>query len=72
MNDNYGWTNKNNINGCNGKKCKILRNEWKKNSLAIDMVIIKHIIEWENLWDKPMICMRDHMRGTTTVIEEHE
>jgi len=28
------------------EKHKILRNEWKKNLLVVDMVIIKHILEW--------------------------
>jgi hypothetical protein len=29
------------------EKCKILRNDWKKDLLVVDMVIIKHILEWE-------------------------
>jgi hypothetical protein len=28
------------------KKHKILRKDWKKDLLAVDMVIIKHILEW--------------------------
>jgi len=27
-------------------KYKILRNDWKKDLLVVDMVIIKHILEW--------------------------
>jgi hypothetical protein len=30
-----------------------------------DMVIIKHGLSEENLWDKPVICKRDHKRGAT-------
>jgi len=28
------------------KKHKVLRNDWKKDLLVVDMVIIKHILEW--------------------------
>jgi hypothetical protein len=28
------------------EKHKILRNDWKKDLLVVDMVIIKHILEW--------------------------
>jgi hypothetical protein len=28
------------------KKHKILRNDWKKDLLVVDMDIIKHILEW--------------------------
>jgi len=28
------------------EKRKILRNDWKKDLLIVDMVIIKHILEW--------------------------
>jgi hypothetical protein len=28
------------------EKCKILRNDWKKDLLVVDMVIIKHILGW--------------------------
>jgi hypothetical protein len=47
MNDNYGWINDDNINGCNEKNIRYKeRNDWKKDLLAIDMIIIKYIIEW--------------------------
>jgi hypothetical protein len=45
-NDNCGWTKNDNINGWNEKKHKILRNNWKKDLLVVDMVIIKHILGW--------------------------
>jgi hypothetical protein len=47
MNDNYGWINDDNINGCNEKNIRYKeRNDWKKDLLAIDMIIIKYILEW--------------------------
>jgi hypothetical protein len=54
------------------KKYKILRNDWKKDLLIVDMVTIKHILGEENLWDKPVICRRDHKCGATAAAEEHE
>jgi hypothetical protein len=54
------------------EKHKVLRNDWKKDLLVVDMVIIKHILEWGKLWDKPVICRRDHRRGATAAAEEHE
>ena len=32
------------------EKCKILRNDWKKDLLVVDMVIIKHILEWGKIF----------------------
>jgi len=29
------------------RKCKILKNDWKKDLLVSDMIIIKHILKWE-------------------------
>jgi len=71
-NDNCGWTKNDNINGWNEKNIKILRNDWKKDLLVVDMVIIKHILEWGNLWDKPVICRRDHRCGAIAAAGEHE
>jgi len=46
-NDNYGWIKDDNINGCNEKNIRYKeRNDWKKALLVIDMIIIKHILEW--------------------------
>jgi hypothetical protein len=33
---------------------------------------IKHILGEKNLWDKPVICRRDHKCGATTAAGEHE
>jgi len=35
-----------NINGWNEKKHKILKNDWKKDLLVVDMIIIKHVLKW--------------------------
>ena len=41
--DNYGWIKDGNINGCNEKNVRYKeRNDWKKDLLAIDMIIIKY------------------------------
>jgi hypothetical protein len=46
MNDNYGWTKNDNSNGYNEKNIKYKEiNNCKKDLLAVDMVILKHILE---------------------------
>jgi hypothetical protein len=48
MDDNYGWTKNDDNHGCNEKNIKYKeKNDWKKGLLAVDMVIIKRIFEWE-------------------------
>jgi len=72
-NDNYGWIKNDNINGCNEKNVRYKeRNDWKKDLLAIDMIIIKHILEWEKFMRWVCDCRKDHRCGATAATGEHE
>jgi len=72
-NDNYGWIKDDNINGCNEKNVRYKeRNDWKKDLLAIDIIIIKHIIEWGKFMRWVYDCRRDHRCGATAATGEHE
>jgi len=73
MNDNYGWSKNDNINRCNEKnvKCKE-RDDWKKDLLVVDMIIIKHILEWEKFMRWACDCRRDYRCGVTAAVGEHK
>jgi hypothetical protein len=60
-NDNCGWIKDDNINECNEKNVRYKeRNDWKKDLLAIDMIIIKHILKWGKFMRWVYDCRRDH------------
>ena len=66
MNDKYGWIKDDNINRCNDKSIRYKeRNDWKKDLLAIDMIIINISLNEENLWDESVTA-----RGTTSVVQQ--
>jgi hypothetical protein len=73
MNDSYGWSKNDNINRCNEKnvKCKE-RDDWKKDLLVVDMIIIKHILEWEKFMRWACDCRRDYQCGVTAAVGEHK
>jgi len=73
MNDNYGWIKDDKINGCNEKNIKYKEiNDWKKDLLVIDMIIIKHNLEWGKFMRWALDCRRDHRYGATAATGEHE
>jgi hypothetical protein len=72
-NDNYGWIKDDNINGCNEKNMRYKeRNDWKTNLLAIDMIIIKHILEWGKFMRWVCDYRKDHLCGATAATWEHK
>ena len=73
MNDNYGCIKHDNSNGCNEKNIKYKeKNDSKKDLLAVDMIIIKYILEWEKFIRWACDFRRDHQCGATTVAGEYE